>query len=119
MSNVPMCVGWKVIVKPKEGKTETAGGIDISETVAAQSHLVYLGEIIDMGEAAFKTRTAGGLDMNEWKVRPQVGDHVIFSPYSGLRIRRSGEVWPILLMNDTDIHAIVDDPDDYYSYLDV
>lgn len=121
MSNapVPVAVGWKVIVRPKAAKTESDGGIDVSATAEAQEHLVYLGELIEVGEAAFMTRTVGGLDMSKWKVRPQVGDNVIFSPYGGLRIRQSGESNPIILMNDTDIHAVIENPDDYYSWIDV
>jgi co-chaperonin GroES (HSP10) len=119
MSNVPIAVGWKVIVKPRKGKTESETGIDLSATVEAQEHLVYLGTLIEVGEAAFKTKTAGGLDMSTWKVRPQVGDHVIFAPYGGLRIRQRGEKQPLILMNDTDIMGIVDDLDAYYSWIDI
>lgn len=119
MSNVPIAVGWKVIVKPKTGKTKSEQGIDLSATVDAQEHLVYIGELIEVGEAAFMTRTTGGLDMSTWKVRPQVGDHVIFAPYGGLRIRQRGEKRELRLMNDTDIMAVIDDPDAYYSWIDV
>ena len=118
MSNVPIAVGWKVIVKPKPGKTESESGIDLSATVDAQDHLVYIGELIEVGEAAFQTKTAGGLDMSTWKVRPQVGDSVMFSPYCGMKIRQRGEKNPIILMNDTDIMAVIDDPDSYYSWID-
>lgn len=118
MSNLPICVGWKVIVKPRAGKSETDSGIDMSVTVAAQEHLVYLGELIAVGEAAFMTKTAGGLDMSQWTVRPQVGDYVIFAPYGGQRIYQVGEKTPIILMNDTNIHAVIDDPDEYYVWVD-
>lgn len=118
-SKVPIPVGWKVIIRPKKGKTMTGSGIDVSATVDAQEHLVYLGEIVAIGEAAFQTKTTGGIDMKEWKVRPQVGDYCIFSPYGGLNIRPSGENQKLLLMNDTDVHALVDNPDDYYSWVDV
>ena len=119
MSNIPIAVGWKVVVKPKPGKTMTDSGIDVSATIDAQEHLVYIGELIAVGEAAFMTKTTGGLDMSKWTVRPAVGDMVIFTPYGGLRIRRRGEKTPIILMNDTDIHGLVDDPDDFYSWIDV
>jgi len=116
---VPIPVGWKVIVKPKEGKTQSEGGIDVSASLEAQNHLVYLGELIAVGESAFVTKTAGGICMNDWKLRPQEGDFVIFSPYGGLRIHRRGEKTPLILLNDTDIHAVIDSPDDYYAWIDV
>lgn len=116
---VPIPVGWKVIVQPKRGVTESAGGIDVSASTDAQEHLVYLGTILAVGEAAFMTRTQGGLDMSKWDVRPQVGDHVIFSPYGGLTIHQRGEKYPLKLLNDTDIHAVVDSLDDYYAWIDV
>ena len=119
MSNIPIPVGWKVIIEPKPGKTETEGGIDVSATRDAQEHLVYIGTIVAMGEAAFTTKTQGGMDLSKWKVRPQVGDHVMFSPYGGLRIHRSGGDSDLRLMNDTDIQALVDNLDDYYSWIDV
>jgi co-chaperonin GroES (HSP10) len=119
MSNYPVPVGWKVIVEPKAGKTESESGIDLSATVDAQEHLVYLGTLVAVGEAAFTTKTVGGINMSEWKARPQVGDNVLFSPYGGLRIHRSGEKRPLILMNDTDIHGIVDNLDDYYAWIDV
>jgi co-chaperonin GroES (HSP10) len=57
--------------------------------------------------------------MSEWDVRPQVGDNVIFSPYGGLKLHRSGDKKQLILMNDTDVHALVDSLDDYYSWIDV
>jgi len=116
---IPIAVGWKVIIEPKAGKTMSEGGVDVSATVDAQEHLVYLGTLVEVGEAAFMTRTVGGLDMSQWKVRPRVGDHVLYSPYGGLRIRRSGNAPNLILMNDTDIHAIIDSLDDYYAWIDV
>lgn len=121
MSNapIPIPVGWKIIVRPKEGKTETESGIDLTATVDAQEHLTYLGEIVAIGEAAFMTKTTGGLNMAEWTVRPEVGDFVIFPAYGGTQIRQSGERHPLRLLNDTDIMALIDNPDDYYSWVDV
>lgn len=118
MTSVPIPVGWKVIVEPKAGKTQSEGGIDVSATQDAQEHLVYLGTIVAVGEAAFMTRTTGGLDMSQWKVRPAIGDNVIFSPYGGLKLSKSGG-GTLILMNDTDIHAVIDSLDDFYAWIDV
>ena len=120
MSNVPLPIGWKVIIKPKKGKTISDGGVDVSAAVDAEEHLVYMGEILAIGEAAFTARTQGGINMAEWKVRPQVGDNVLYTPYAGMRIRRSGvrDERFLLLMNDTDIQALIDDPDAYFSWID-
>lgn len=118
MNNPPVMVGWKILVKPKEGKTTSEGGVDISATVEAEEHLVYVGEIIAMGEAAFTARTQGGIDMSKWKVRPQPGDHIIFKTYAGMRVRPKGEKKFLLLMNDTDVQAIIEDPNEYYSWVD-
>lgn len=120
---IPIPVGWKVIIEPMKGKTQTDAGIDLSATVDAQEHLVYIGRIRAMGEGAFMASTKGGIDMSAWERKPQDGDYVIYSPYGGIRIRRTerdGKDRPILLlMNDTDIHAIIDDPTKYYSWVDV
>lgn len=117
--SMPVVVGWKVLIEPKRGKTQTEGGIDVSVTEQAQEHLAYIGKIVAMGEAAFSARTQGGIDMAEWKARPQVGDFVMFQPYGGMMVRPTGEQKPLRLMNDTDIVAIIDSPDDFYSWIDV
>jgi len=119
MDNPPVMVGWKVLIKPKMGKTETESGIDISVTAEAEEHLGYVGEIVAMGESCFTAKTQGNIDMSQWKVRPQVGDQVLFKTYAGMRIRPKGEKKFLLLMNDTDIMAIIDDPDDYFAWVDV
>jgi co-chaperonin GroES (HSP10) len=116
---LPIPVGWKVIVRPRSAKTMSDGGIDVSATEDAQEHLVYMGELVAVGEAAFTSRTAGGLDMAAWKARPEVGDTVFFAPYGGLQIRQRGEKKPLRLLNDTDILGIAGDPDMYYSWIDV
>jgi len=119
-SAIPLPLGWKVIVKPKLGVTTSEGGIDISAGADAEEHLCYTGEILAMGEAAFTARTKSGIDMSAWKVRPEVGDYIIHTPYAGMRIRRSGEKDEsfIILMNDTDIQALIDSTDDFYSWVD-
>jgi co-chaperonin GroES (HSP10) len=116
---IPIPLGWKVIIEPKKGKTVSEGGIDVSATRQAQEHLVYMGTILAMGESAFTAETKGGINMNGWKVRPQVGDVVIYSPYGGMQLRPSGCSNFLLLMNDTDIHAIIDDESSFYSWIDV
>ncbi len=118
MSNVPIPLGWKVLIAPKVGKTMTAQGIDVSATAEAEKHLNYIGKIVDLGEAAFTACTKSGIDMSMWKARPQVGDYVIYHPYSGMQIRRAGDD-DLVLLNDTDIQALIDDPDAYYSWIDV
>ena len=121
MSNVPIALGWKVIIRPKQGMTMSAGGIDVSAAAEAEAHLSYIGQVLAVGEAAFTARTKSGIDMSAWKVRPQVDDWIIHTPYAGMRLRRTGEEgerW-LVLMNDTDIQAIIDDPGDYYSWVDM
>lgn len=119
---VPIPVGWKVIIEPLRGKKETEAGIDLSASMDAQEHLQYIGKLVAVGESAFTAETKGGINMSQWKVRPQEGDFVIYSPYGGVRIRRTekdGKERPILiLMNDTDVHAVIDDPTKYYSWVD-
>lgn len=119
METIPVPIGWKVVVRPCEGKTMSAAGIDLSATIKAQEHLNYVGEIVAMGEAAFTSRTVGGIDMQAWDVKPQVGDYVLYPPYGGMAIYRTGKKEsPLRLMNDTDIMAIIDDPEKYYTWVD-
>ncbi len=118
-AEIPIPLGWKVIVRPKKAKQYSEEGIDLSATEDAQEHLVYLGELLAVGESAYTSRTVGGIDMKEWKVRPRVGDFVLFAPYGGMKIRQRGEKTNLILFNDTDIQGIVSDPDNYFTWIDV
>ena len=118
MSEIPVPIGWKVIVKPKDGKLTSDAGIDLTATMDAQEHLTYIGELVAVGESAFTTSTKGGIDMSKWRARPQVGDFVVYPPYAGQQIRQAGESRPLRLMNDTDIMALISDPDAFYAWVD-
>ncbi len=50
-SEVPIPIGWRVIIAPKQAKDMSSGGIDISASVDAEQHLIYIGQIVAMGEA--------------------------------------------------------------------
>ncbi len=124
-SEVPIPIGWRVIIAPKQAKDMSSGGIDISASVDAEQHLIYIGQIVAMGEACFTTKTPGGIDLGKFAVKPQVGDWVIYPPYGGIRIRQSGagggsddEPKYLLLFKDSDLQCIIEDPDNFYSWLD-
>ena len=119
---IPVPVGWRVIVEMCTGKGVSDGGIDLSATLEAQNHLMYLAQIKAVGEAAFGATTKGGIDMTKWSATPEVGDYVIVPAYGGQPIRRrkkGDKDRPLLkILNDTDVIAIVSDPADYYSWVD-
>lgn len=118
-------VGWRILVKPKPSKHTSSGGIVlVDETQEAEEHLKYIGQVVDIGEAAMQTKTTGGIDMGQFQVRPKVGDWILFSPYSGFRIHyRSDDEDDkgiLLVIKDTDVHGVFDsfeDTEAYYSWV--
>lgn len=116
---LPRPMGWKLLVKPKRAKKVSAGGlILVDETSEAEEAMIYIGKVLAIGEAAFKTKTQGGIDLSTWDFVPEVGDWVVYAPFAGQKMRVKGDDSIILLLNDTEIQGLVDNPDEYWSWLD-
>lgn len=119
---IPTVIGWKILMRPKRMKELTDWGFELSEGMQLQeAYAGYVSQILSIGEGCFQARDQGGVDMSKWEIKPQVGDWVIHTPYSGYRIRVRGmdEMDYLIVMDDTEIHCIVNNPEDYYGVIDV
>ena len=115
---LPIPMGWKVLVRPKQAPKQSAGGIVFAEeTTEAEQSLVYVGQILALGDAAFTAVTQGGVKLSHMR-RPKVGDWVIFAPFAGQKMRVRGDDSLLILMNDTELQGIIENPDDYYAWVD-
>lgn len=115
---LPIPIGWKVLIRPKQAAKQSAGGIVFAnETTEAEQSLVYVGQILAMGDAAFTAKTQGGISLSHIR-RPKVGDWVVFAPFAGQKMRVRGDDSLLILMNDTELQGIVENPDDFYAWVD-
>lgn len=119
---IPQVLGWKVLMRPRRTKTATDWGFELADKDSKQeAYANYVSQILAVGEGCFMARDQGGVDMSKFEKKPKVGDWVIHTPYSGYRIRMRGmtEVDYLIVMDDTEIHCVVNNPDDYYGVIDV
>lgn len=115
---LPVPIGWKVLIRPRQAPKESKGGIIFdTKTTEAEQSMVYVGEILAMGDAAFTAVTQGGVKLSHMR-RPRVGDWVVFAPFAGQKLRVKGDESLLILMNDTELQGIIENPEDYYSWVE-
>ena len=109
VERMPSPTGWRLLVLPYRGKGKSEGGIIIPEAVRddAQSQTV-VGYVFKTGPRAYK-------DKEKFPSGPwcEEGDWVIFARYAGSRFRIEGG--EVRILNDDEILACIDDPDDILS----
>ena len=87
----------RVLIRPAEGETKTAGGIIIPDTAQEKP---MEGEIVAVGP---------GARGDDGKVQPldvKVGDRVLFGKWSGSEIKLDGE--ELMIMKESDLMGVVD-----------
>lgn len=91
---------YKVSVVLDEIKETTAGGIIVPLSVQEQDkHSAVKGTLVGIGGNAFR----------DWDgIRPEIGARVLFAKYVGLRYT-DDDGNEVLLLNDKDIIALIDD----------
>lgn len=107
-ANLPIKVAlWYVLIAPVKPKSMSDGGIEIPEEAKqAENYLVSIGEILDMGDFAYKSKTQSGLDLSTDSRKPSIGDFVLFQQYAGTRmVMRDGR--QLLILTDTEIIGVV------------
>lgn len=107
-NNLPIRVAlWYVLIAPVAPKTESEGGIAMpTEALRAESHLISIGKILDMGDLAYKSKTPGGLDLALDSRRPSIGDFVLFQQYAGTTMKmRDGRT--LVILTDTEVIGVI------------
>ena len=110
-------IGWRVLVRPFEAPTESAGGIAIpDEARESEEHLTYVGQIVAMGDQCYKAITRSGIELANMETKPKIGDWIMYGTYGGQKlITKAGAKY--LIMNDDGIMGIVKDPASFRAYL--
>lgn len=108
---------WHIVVAPLQPKKKSDGGIIIhDEAQRVEKIQNTIGRVLYVGPLAFKGRAASGLsladDPRATELKP--GDHVLFARYTGQNIQvraRNGDQHLVILLSDTELLAIVKDPE--------
>ena len=103
---LPKPTGRRILVLPFKGKKKTKGGILYSdEQIDRQQLATVCGNVLAIGPQAYR-------DKERYPEGPwcKVGDWVIFARYAGSRFRIEGG--EVRLLNDDEIIATINDPED-------
>ena len=104
-NKLPVPTGWRILVLPFQGKKKTKGGILYSdEQIDRQQLATVCGNVLAVGPQAY---TGEKFPDGPWC---KVGDWVIFARYAGSRFKIEGG--EVRLLNDDEIIATINDPED-------
>ena len=106
LDRLPQPTGWRILVLPYGGVKKTKGGILLSdktqETIQMTTVCAY---VLKVGPQAY--RDTWRFPSGPWCKK---GDWVIFGRYAGSRFKIEGA--EIRLLNDDEIIATINDPED-------
>jgi len=105
-AKLPQPTGWRLLVLPFKMNEKTKGGVILNEsTLERQQVASQCGNVLAMGSECYK-------DKERYPTGPwcKVGDWVVFARYAGSRINIEGG--EVRLLNEDEVLAIVEDPED-------
>ncbi len=103
---IPNPTGWRLLVLPFKMKEKTKGGIVLAETTLEKQQVAsQCGLVLAMGPDCYR-------DKERYPDGPwcKKGDWVMFARYAGSRIKIDGG--EIRLLNDDEVLATIDSPED-------
>ena len=108
-SKLPMPTGYRVLILPFAPSQTTKGGIILADETRDREKLAaVVGYVVELGADAYKD--TGKFPEGAWC---QKGDWVIFGRYAGARFKIDGG--DMRLLNDDEILAVIDNPEDILS----
>ena len=106
MEKLPEPTGYRILILPFTQKAVTKGGIHLSESYVEKERLgTNVGFVVSLGPDAYKDKNK--FPNGAWC---QARDWVIFGRYAGARIKIDGG--DLRLLNDDEILAVVNNPED-------
>ena len=103
---IPKPVGYRLLVRPYEGKEKTEGGVYISDTTRDNIQMTtVVGLVVKMGDLCYK-------DKDKFPTGPwcKEGQFVVYGRYSGARFKtKYGEH---RILNDDEIIGTIAKPED-------
>lgn len=129
VDELPTPTLWRCLVFPKQPKKMTTSGLVLpSSATDAENQLQYIGQIIKIGPLAGRNKqyenpeytgpSVAALNSKQdprwlWGIKSM--DWVLYGKFAGLSIEYKGQ--RLLLLNDDEIIAKIDTPDNYQVYL--
>ena len=110
LERMPQPSGWRMLILPYKGKAVTKGGIVLAkETVDRESLATVVAYVIKMGSLCYA-------DKNKFGDTPwcQEKQWVLIGRYAGARFKL-GDDAECRIINDDEVIATIDDPDDIVS----
>ena len=107
-------MGWKILIQPNQTKSKTKGGIILpSKAKESEAYLTAHGEVLAIGELAYRDRNTG----ERWRMntKPQVGDKVTYGKYAGQKLIINNV--RMLLLNDDEITSVLSNSAEVTAYL--
>jgi co-chaperonin GroES (HSP10) len=106
VQKLPIPTGYRILILPFSQKTVTKGGIHLAESYVEKERLsTNVGFVVSLGPDAYKDDIK--YPNGAWcKAR----DWVIFGRYAGARIKIDGG--DLRLLNDDEVLAVIDNPED-------
>lgn len=118
--DLPVPVGWTILVKPYKAETMSAGGIAIPEaSQEANRYLNTVGEVIAMGSLCY-TDDRFRVGDRDPVAFCRVGDHVQYGQNVGHRFNvydSKGELTEFILLNDDNVKTVVANPGAIRAYV--
>lgn len=107
-SDLPVVVGWKVLVRPVAIRRKTKGGIFLPDAVKDDlAYLTTVGRVVGVGPLAYRREDM--LVNGVFAPWCDVGDYVCYGKFSGNKLVYKGVKF--ILLNDDAITMKVDSPD--------
>ena len=109
LEKIPNPVGWRMVLFPLKLKEKTKSGLILTdETIAESQVTTNICKILKMGDLCFKDDTK--FPSGPWC---KEGDWVCIGRYAGARFKIDGG--EIRIINDDEVIATIEHPDDVYS----
>lgn len=110
---LPQPTGYRILIIPEVVPTTSKGGIHLAEqTMQVEQLASVVGYVLALGSDAYKDPLK--YPEGAW-CKP--GDYILFGRYAGAKITMHGEKQEedlsLRLLNDDEILAVVDNPNDY------
>lgn len=120
---LPRPLWWRCVVAPLMESDRIAGSTLLKPDEAKDADKLFrrVGMLAAVGEAAFKSGRLSPDGRKPPEVFPAIGDFVLFGKAAGQRVKyrgaKPGEPEPeIVVLNDDDLLAIIDNPEDVKAY---
>ena len=110
LERLPDPTGWRLLVLPYKGQGKTKGGVILTDKhVEERGYATVTALVLKMGPACYN-------DEKRFPDGPwcKKGDWIIFGRYAGSRFGIEGG--EVRILNDDEIIAVVNDPEDILQY---